>query len=160
MASTVYHSIVIQAANEFGDITRREKLAAAAITPGELLDFDSATTVNAHGVAGGVLQGKLVALETQTPDSATAANIDVDYASGDTVYFAEGKPGDVFYMWLAAGQSALMNPPSQLISDGAGALTVATVDAATLTNSIVGVADEVKDNSGGGTRVRIKVRIV
>ena len=68
MASDVYHSIVIQTANQYGDVTRKESLAAAAITPGELLDFDSATTVNAHGVAAGFLQGKLVALETQTPD--------------------------------------------------------------------------------------------
>lgn len=156
MASSVYHSIVIEAANALGDVTRREGLAAATITPGELLDWDSATTVNAHGVAGGVLVGKMVALESQTPDSETADAINVDYASGDTVYFAEGKPGDVFYMWLAAQETTVANV-SQLISDGAGALTVETVDGATLANSIVGVATEVV--AAGGARARVKVRI-
>lgn len=160
MAGTAYRTIVIQVANEQGDVTRRESLAEAAVTPGDLLNFASATTVQPHNAAAGVLQGKLVALETQTPDSETAHSIDTDYDVGDVVYYAEGKPGDVFYMWLADGQTAVMNPPSQLQSDGAGALNVVVVADTTLVNSIVGVAEEALDNSVGGAPARIKVRIV
>lgn len=157
MASTVFGSIVIQNANQLGDVTRRELLAAEAITPGELLEIASATTVGPHSGAAGFLQGKLVALESQTPDHDTNPSIDEDYDIGDTVYYAEGKPGDIFYMFLAAQETTVMNPPSPLVSDGAGALTVAVVGAGTLEGSVVGVANEVV--AAGGARARIQVRI-
>ena len=158
MASTLNHGIVIQTADRDGDVTRRESLAAAAITPGELLQFDSATTVNAHSVVAGVLQGKIVALETQTPDDETNPTIDVDYDAADTVYYVEARPGDILNMWLAAGETTVMNPPSQLQSDAAGALAVVAVGAGTLANSIVGVADEAL--VAGVARARCRVRIV
>lgn len=159
MAGTTFGSIVIQAANQAGDVTRLEALAAAIVTPGELAELTAAGAIQAHSAADGTLeQGKIFILENQTPDSETAFSINVDYASGDTVYYAQGKAGDVFYGWLAAGENAAIT--SSLGSDGAGALKVVTVGVGTLANSVVGSPVVAVDNSGGGTRVRIQVRVV
>lgn len=157
--TTTEHTITIESADPNG-VVRLERLASGAVTPGDLLDITGAA-VRAHATAAGVLPGKLVALENQTPDThtyPTTAAIDIDYASGDTVYYAQGNPGDVFLMWLSAGEAAT-DGVTQLQSDGAGALAAVTVGATTLADSIVGVADETVDNSGGGAAVRLRVRI-
>ncbi len=157
MASTLYHKIVIESASPLG-VVRREKLASAAVGPGELLIQSAAGTVEPHSGAAGVLQGKLVALESQHPDAESAQAIDTDYANGDTVYYAEGRPGDIFYMFLANGQTTVMNPPSQMESDGNGHLNVSGGGAGILENSIVGVAEEVLANATG-LPARLRVRI-
>lgn len=161
MANTVFGTVIIQHANEEGDVTRREALAAAgsSITPGLLLERPAATTVQEHSTAGGVLEGKLVAIETQTPDSESALTIDVDYAVGDTVYYVEGKPGDIFYMWLAASQAAVMG--TMLVSNGDGMLKLSSPsppDATVVTNTIVGTPHV--PVTTGGAAARIQVRII
>lgn len=159
MASTTFHSIVIQTANQMGDVTRLEALAAAIVTPGELAELTAAGAIQAHGAAAGTLeQGKAFILESQTPDDEDDFSIDVDYASGDTVYYTQAKAGDEIYAWLADGENAAIT--DSLESDGAGALAVATVGAGTLANSIVGSPVVALDNSAGGARARIRVRIV
>lgn len=154
MASSVYHTITVQAND---DQIRKEALAHAAITPGELLDINTDEEVEAHAGAAGVLPNKLIALETQTPDATATAQVDIDYAAGDTVYYAVGRPGEVYYMWLAASQTVVKGI-TQLQSDGAGALTPVSVGATTLTNSIVGVAAQ--DLTAGVARARCLVEIV
>lgn len=144
MASTTFHDIVIQNANQQGDVTRQEALAVAGstITPGLLLEHTAgAATVQEHATAAGSVTPRMIALQTQTPDDEDDFSIDVDYAAGDIVYFAVGKSGDRFYMWLAAGETSAVG--SLLQSDGAGALTVlAAIVAATLGESVVGIATE------------------
>lgn len=159
MARATPQTIVIQAASPDGTVVRQEALAGAAnITPGELLVISAADTVVQHAAASGVLTGKLVALETQTPDDETALTIDVDYANGDTVYFAEGRPGDEYYMWLADTENAALS--DQLQSDGNGHLLVSAGGAGILANSIVGYAQEAVNNAAGGAPARIRVRII
>lgn len=159
MAKATWGSIVIKAADEDAGVIRDEYLAGAAnITPGELLVISAANTVVQHAAAAGELTGKLVALESQTPDSETVDSIDLDYDNGDTVYCALGRPGDVFYMWLAAGETAAIS--SYLQSDGAGALAVVIPAAGTLTNSVVGFTETAVDNGAGIVAVRIKVEII
>lgn len=161
MARATPQVITLQTANSEGTVTRRESLAGVAnITPGELLTTSAANTVIQHNVANGVLDGKKVALETQTPDDEVNITIDVDYANGDTVYYAEGVAGDEYYMWLAAGETSVVAPPSQLQSDGAGALVVSAGGAGILANSIVGYAAEAINNAAGIVAVRQRVRIV
>lgn len=157
MASTTFHDIVIQTANQLGDVTRLEALAAAgsAITPGQLLEHPAAAaTVQEHAVAAGSATPKMIALQTQTPDDEDNFSIDVDYAAGDTVYYAVAKPGDVFYMWLAAGELSAIG--SLLQSDGNGDLAVlAAIVAGTLGESVVGIAEEVV-NAVARARVRVR----
>lgn len=152
MAASTPHTIAV----EYQQVTRREALCHEAITPGEILAINSDEELIPHGSSGGVLPGKLIALESPTADSATAAAVDVDYAANDKGYYAVGKPGEVFMLWLAAGETAVKGV-TQLISNGAGALIAVTVDATTLANSIVGVAAQ--DLVAGGARARCLVQI-
>ena len=154
MAKSTYSTISIR-----GCEVRDEALADEAITPGQLLRFDADEELEKHATAGGVLVNKLVALESPTAAPGTTDAIDTAYAIGEIVYYTIPRPGDLVYMWLKAGETAVKGI-SQLVSDGAGALQVATVDATTLANSIVGVAAEDKDNSGGGSAVRVLVEII
>ena len=152
MASSTYHSINIS-----GDgIVRREALADAAITPGELLEINADEEAAPHSGSAGVLPGVLVALEDPTAAAGTTEAIDVDYDAGDTVYYAVGRPGEVYYMFLAASQTVVRGV-TQLQSDGAGAVTPVTVDATTLEKSVVGIADE--DLTAGVSRARLRVMI-
>lgn len=145
----------------FGDQHRVEYIAGAAIGPGELLELDASNEdeVILHNSAGEVVMPRLIALETQTPDSDTDLTIDQDYDSGDTVYCAVAQPGEEYYMYLADGETASLY--SVLQSDGAGALEVQdTLDATLIANSVVGIAMEALDNGDGGAPARIKVQIV
>jgi hypothetical protein len=154
MAASTPHTIAV----EYQQLTRREAQGHEAITPGELLAFNSDEELIPHGSAAGVLAGKLVALESPTADSSTTAAIDVDYAADDTVYYAVGKPGDKFLMWLKSAEVTVRGI-TQLVSDGAGALQAQVVDANTLSGAIVGVAAEDK-TAAGGVRARVLVEIV
>jgi len=159
--TTTEHQIVIQSANLNG-VVRLEGIADEAFMPGRLLSVDNAEEYQNHNSAVGVLPGKLIALETQTPDTdtyPTTAAIDIPYVADETCYVAQGQPGDVYNMWLADGYTAVKGQ-SMLASNGDGALRVVTVAAGTFTNSIVGTPDEDCNNSLGGTAVRLRVRIV
>lgn len=159
MASTTWHDIVIQAANQQGDVTRQEALAAAAsaITPGQLLEHPAgAATVQEHATGAGSATPRMIALQSQTPDDEDNFSIDVDYAAGDIVYFAVARPGDRYYMWLADTETAVIG--SLLQSDGNGDLAVlAAIVAGTLGESVVGRAVNAVNNAAGGAPARIIV---
>lgn len=157
MAATGYRRITLKAANPFGPIYEERK-AAAAITPGELLEIASSGNLQAHSSAGGAVGPKLVALETQHADTEGSEQIDIDYASADVVYHTVGQPGDVFYMFLAGSENA--SDGDYLESDGAGALQVVTPGTDDTAGSLVAVAAEDNDNSTNGSRVRIKAQII
>lgn len=155
MANTVYNTIAV----EYKELSRLERIAGEAnIKPGHLLEIDASEQVLKHNVANGATPGKLITLETQTPDASTTAQIDIVYASGDIVYHTQGKQGEVFNMWLKAGESAVKGV-TYLRSDGDGQLTaLGTPDASTIAESIVGVAWQ--DVTGGVSALRCLVRIV
>ncbi len=151
MASSTWHTIALQ-----GAAVRREGLAGASgIKPGHLLYVYTDEALRVHVVAAGVLPGKLIALESPTAAAGTTAAIDTAYASGDTVYYADGQPGDVYYMLLKSGETVVKGI-TQLVSAGDGTLQAATVDANTLEGAVVGVAEE--DLTASGI-VRVRVRI-
>jgi hypothetical protein len=145
-----FHTIAIQTARRYG-IMRIEETAAAAVTPGDLLEY-SAGNVQPHSTAAGTDVGsRMVALETMTPATGTTPAIDQDYAAGDRVYVGLPVPGDVLYMWLATGSNVAKG--DSLESAGSGALKAAT------TGAVVGIAAEALNNASG-SNVRIKVRII
>lgn len=157
MTASGYRRITIRTVDPFGP-TQEEHQAGAAITPGELLERNSAGNVIPHGTSAGYAGEKLVALETQHADARGTEQIDVDYASADVVYVAVGRPGDVFYMWLAGSEQAYEG--SALVSDGAGALNHHTPGTDDTAGALVAIAEEDLDNSTNGSRVRIKARIM
>ena len=157
MAATGYRRITIRTAQPFGP-TQEEAKAAAAITPGELLEKNSAGNLQAHSTGGGAVGRKLIALETVHADQRGTEQIDIDYASADVVYHAVAQPGDRFYMWLAGSENASLD--SYLESDGAGALQVVTPGTDDTAGSLVAMAAEAVDNSTNGSRVRIVAEII
>ncbi len=154
MASSTFNTILVTINGSERPLFEYE--ADEALTPGELVRFDADDELEPHGTAGGVAQ-KIFVVENPYAETHTAKSIDTDYALGDYARVVFAQPGDVVYAWLAAGETAIKG--SALISDAAGALKVETVDGDTVAGSIVAFADEDKDNSGGGARVRILARV-
>jgi len=125
---------------------------ASAITPGEVIEFATATTMQAQSTAGDA-DAMMVALEDPyiRRGHTTDDTIDHDWATTQKVRWAYLQPGDVFYGFLAAGESVTRGAPLEF--DGAGGFQAET------TGTVVAYAEETKDNSGGGASVRIRVRV-
>lgn len=157
MASTTYHTIAIR-----GGRVRDEALAKASsnIKPGMLIEYDGGV-LDKHGVAGGWARPVLVALESPTAAAGTTPAIDTTYEDGDTVYYAVGQPGDVYYM-LAAHSTGnnYVKGTTQLVSAGNGLVKAATIGTTSLEGGFIGVPDESVDNSSlAGSTIRLRVKI-
>ncbi|MCK4623301.1 MAG: hypothetical protein KAT62_13935 [Desulfuromonadales bacterium] len=140
-----------------GSFIHFERLSAAAtaIVPGMLVE-ESAGKVQEHSTAAANAQ-KLFAL-TDLPIGGT---IDDIYAVGAGVRYGAAHSGQLVSALVAAGALAIADGDA-LESAGNGTLRKAVADAATDTaqrDSIVGYAVEAVDNSGGGSSVRIQVRV-
>lgn len=125
--------------------------AASPITPGDLVIWDTGE-LKPNATAADADAPNMVAVENPylDPRTNTSPAIDTDYAAAATAYFIYPQPGDQLYMWLEAAANVAKGAP--LESNGAGALQAYT------SGRILYFADEAKDNSGGGSPVRIKVR--
>jgi hypothetical protein len=152
--------------------------AAAAITPGMLIELDTAGKVKAHATADGDVTPPMFAIE----DFMQGKGIDDNYAADDKVQVWIPGRGDQVYAILANDE--VISIGEKLVSNGAGMLkahTLETVASAEdqAANSIysapiVAVALEAMDLSGSsdagsagessvgtlGFNKRIKVRIV
>jgi len=141
-----------------GSFIHNQALSAAgsAIVPGMLVEEIAAGTVQEHSTAAANAQ-KLFAL-TNTSNGGT---IDDAYAVGETVRYGAGHSGQEVFALLAASATAVIIGTA-LESAGDGTVRLAVTDTATDTtqrDSIVGYAIEAVDNSGGGTVVRLKIRL-
>lgn len=134
-----------------------ERLAGAAgILPGHLVEESGTADVIVHGTAA-VNAQRLFA----QANIGNGGTIDQAYADNETVSYGAYHSGQEVNALVAASATAIALGAA-LESDGDGTLRTATADAATDTvqrDSIVAYALEAVDNSGGGTVVRIKVRI-
>ena len=136
---------------------QKERLAGGVITPGHLLEVDSANAVIVHAGAG-LNATKAFAKENEV----IGRGIDDDYASGDQVIYEVVPPGAEINAILAANAAAIVRG-EYLESDGDGTLRIVTTDAATddtQRTAPVAVALETIDNSAVGNTVRIKVEVV
>lgn len=141
-----------------GSFIHEEALSASgsAIVPGDLVEETTAGEVQEHSTAAANAQ-RLIALT----NLANASTIDDAYAVGETVRFGAAHSGQKAFMRVAASAPAIVIG-DDLESAGDGSVRKAVADAATDTDqrdAIVAYAIEAVDNSGGGTTVRIKVRI-
>lgn len=150
------HTIRRTAREDLGQFIE-DMVAAAAVTPGELLEI-SGGELQPHSTADGNAV-PIVALEDTTREAAAGVKqIDTDYPIGDTVRAYVPVPGELLYMLLADGEN--VSKGDVLTSDGTGALQAATAAAATSQaqrNSERFMANEDLDNSAGGARARITV---
>jgi len=157
MASTTPHKIMLQTNEEatarpvFEDL-----LASVALTPGEILAVSSGALIP-HGSANGAAKPLRVAEKSDTISDPTAVAIDHDYEAGEGVNYLMPQPGDLCYIFVKASE-VMVKGVTLLSSDGAGALQAIVPDATTVTGTVVAQAEE--DKTVGGTRERVKVRIL
>lgn len=140
-----------------GDVVRREYKGNGAITPGQILEFDSSGDVLRHNSAGGNVT-PLVALENDLQGD----DLNDNYADNVQVQCAWLPTGTEFNGLLKEGQSAAIG--DFLESDGAGDLQVHAADTATaqvLPNTIIAVALEAVDlsDSSGADPVTRRIRV-
>ena len=132
-----------------GERQVEENVAAGTISPGMLIELESADKVQAHSSAGGVGE-KAFAVE----DALQGNTVDDDYSADDLVSYVIAHPGDQVNAILKAGETAVIG--SKLISGGDGTLTVYSAS-----GEVVAVALEALNLSGqGAVATRIKTRIV
>lgn len=131
-----------------GDLSiRREYKGNGVITPGQLLEVDSAGHVKRHATAAGNAEA-IFALDDYT----WGKDIDDNYADNVQVQTIQARPGDVINCLLADGQTAVIG--SKLESAGDGDLQVHAADsgaAPVVPESIVGTAEaalDLSDSSG------------
>lgn len=155
MASSTPHTILLQV-NGGKDAERpihEAQVVTTAVTPGDLLLWSSGK-VTPSTTAADVDCPKMFAVENPylDPRTATSPAIDTDYAVDAVARFIYAQPGDLIYGWLETGanvaKGAALEP-----SDVDGCLQAYT------NGRIIAFADEDKDNSGGGSPVRIKARV-
>lgn len=123
---------------------RDEAIAAAAITPGHLIERTSAGKVQVHSTAGGPVH-KAFAVE----DELQGNEIGDTYAADDLVQFNIFRPGDRVYALLKDGQNVAIG--AFLESAGDGTLQAWAADASGAvgqSNQVVGQALEAVDMSG------------
>lgn len=134
-----------------------EDLSGGAINPGYLLEGAGTGTVVAHSTASGT-SSRTFAIE----QSYVGRTIKDAYASGESVSHVAVNSGDDVLAVLAAGALGI-TAGDVLESAGDGTLRFQAPSAATSESqrqSAVAIARETVDNSGGGTEVFIKVRVL
>ena len=147
---------------ESENVVQLEGVAAAAITPGQLLEYTSAgsKTVQRHSVAGGN-HARLVAVN----DYPQGGEIDTDYTAANRVQFRVAQPGDLCFMLLKDGDA--VDEGDYVESDGNGDVQKHEGDSSatsSVTNQIVGVVRLALDLSGSSgadpSSRRLKVQFV
>lgn len=154
MASTNPHTIMISN-NSRGGWVIHEAEADAALTPGELVEFNTDEELGPHDGANGAIQVPMIVVENPYADVQTVQAIDHDYAAGESAFYVVPQSGDIVYAFIKASET-LVKGISFLASDGAGALQVIVPDGDTVVTTVLFVADE--DATVGGARERHRVR--
>jgi hypothetical protein len=128
---------------------------SAAIMPGHLVEAVP-TGLRPHATADGLARPAF-AIESLVPAPRGTATepIATPYASGDAVRWIIAAPGMLLYALVPAAAAAIVKGDA-LVSAGDG--TLKKVGATPVVGSIVALAEEALNNSGGGTPARIKVR--
>lgn len=132
-----------------GSPLRKEAQAAAAITPGHLVELKSTGKIGVHATAGGYAM-KAFAVENEVFGN----GVDVAYAADDNVLYGVFKNGEEVYALIPAAAAAIV-VGDFLTSNGDGTLKKATSTDQRLFQSL-----EAVDNSAGGSAVRLKIAVL
>ena len=134
-----------------------EAPAAAALSPGHLLEFATDGDLQKHSTAASNAAPIFARENDIIGDDADEA-----YAAGDNVLAYHARGGDLVYARVAASAAAIVRG-NYLESAGDGTLRVLTADAATdqgQRSSVIATAEEAVDNSAGGSEAWIKIRVL
>ena len=134
----------------------KEAAAAAGITPGHLIMYNTSKQFAVHGTAEGNAY-PMFALEKDF----VGKDISSAYSSTERVQAVIPLRGAEIYALLPASALAVVIG-DELVSNGDGTLKKVTAGAVTVGNlrRVLARALEAVDNSAGGTVVRIKVETV
>ena len=130
-----------------------EDKAAAAITPGHLVDFDSSGDLVVHAGAAKNASPMWAIERDELGD-----DVDDAYATSDQVKVASFAPGDEVWAYVASGE--VLSKGDFVESDGAGRLKGLATDAATddtQRESVVGRIMVAKTADTSHTRYRVQV---
>lgn len=131
-----------------GEAVLKERIANAAITPGDLVEVMSTGKVRRFALAGTAAQ-RAFALEQDL----IGRGIDDDYAAGEQIRYGVFAPGAEVYAWLVTGESCSIG--DFLESAGNGKLQVQSTP---VEMSNVGIALEAV--TGGASPKRVKIETV
>lgn len=151
MASSTPHTITLK-----GDPMRFENLSSAAVTPGHLLELDTANKVKPHATAAGAAAPMFAVEDPYNGVSGTSA-IDVPYDSGETVRWVMARPGDEIYGFLEANGS--VNIGGRLQSGTGGNLEAYTSGTAVVHDNRI-LAEALEAKAGSTVAARIKFRVI
>lgn len=149
-----------------------EEIASEALTPGHLVEFvpsgGDAGQLRKHANAG----QDAAAIFVVEGDDFQGLAIGTNYADGDRAKAAVCPPGTEVYAWIPAAAAAIKKgdllesagggdlrkhtAASQAVAEGGSASYTITQ----YVKAVVAQATEDKDNSGGGSAVRLKVRVI
>lgn len=134
---------------------RDEALAAAALSPGHILEFDSNAKVKKHATAGGTVAPCIVALE----DELQGNSVSDAYSTGDRVFFAYLHSGDRAYVYLASGENVVIGDRLESKGDGTLRKQVTDSTASSAPQRIAFIAKEAEDLSASAavaTRILVE----
>lgn len=132
-----------------GEGLRYEYEAASAVSPGDLVITNNAGKVLRHATAA-AKPGLLFAIENEI----FGKGVEVDYAATDRVLCEACTPGMLVNVNIAAAAPAIVIGDF-LESAGDGTLRKVATAATALA-----VADEAVDNSAGGSKTRVRARLI
>jgi len=134
---------------------RREAEAAGVITPGDLVSLDTTGKAVRHATASAKATPQFAIENEIFGNGVYNDGVLQSYAVGDRVLTEVMHPGNEVYGTLAASAAAIViNDP--LESAGDGTLRKASAETAA---GVIARAAEAVDNSGGGSKVHIRVAI-
>jgi hypothetical protein len=120
---------------------RKERTAAAALSPGNLLTYDSNGKVKKHASAGGPA-GAIFAIENDVEGQ----GVSDAYASADRVQYHSFNKGDEVLALIANGEAIAIG--DLLVSDGSGSLKERTADSTgAVEEDVIAIALETCDMS-------------
>lgn len=125
-----------------------EALANEALSPGHLVELLSTGKVQKNDTVAGVIQ-----LAVATEQEYLGKEITEAYAADDQVIYVLPQRGGEVYVRVAAGEGAITKGERLEAVAGGTVQTFAS-------GSIVGIALESVDNSGGGAEVFIRMQVI
>lgn len=128
-----------------GHFIRKEAIASAAITPGDLIEFGGSKDVQVHSTIGGAGR-KAIALENDL----VGKGVDDAYAINEVVQYAVFVPGSEAYVRLDGAETCTKG--QALESAGNGRFQVASTP---IEGSTMAYALETQASAGGRVRVEI-----
>lgn len=146
---------VILAQVNGGDRPVNEKVAAATITPGDLLELTTAGLLTPV-VTAGKPNGRMFALEVLYQPLATVSAMAATWATGDWVRFVYAQSGDLVQCRLATSQTVVIGDVLIASATG-GCLAKTTVDATTLAGAIIGIAEEAVTTTGSTGYILVRI---